>query len=1379
MLNTNTSWKLIEQDRSVEINENEDPLLEKEYSSYIQISERPNPGRRSLFNGMSNVSTVNVRVTGLNMLFGPLTEGGGNNKIVSASEETDNETSPLEGLTGRPNVENLYLYADTIIIQRQLHFPQTNVYIYARRLIMSDRGEIRTTPNPLENFDKAGTEGNVANGKNAPAAGDVFLHVKEFSSSRNEESLLTEELTIPDYLFSTQKDFKTPNMHPSFRMFSNGSVLEFEFSDATYHTLNIMLVEECPKKLNTKLPDKFHGIMIDNHPDRGFSLHASAVGYEKSYPVYYPQKKEVSVKIKMIHESGKLIIMGASRRGAYKEIGVLKSDGLKNSHFVGFANTDSGIDHILSASLTIKRIPPLFSLNGAKGQNGQLGDLKPIPKADQTGDLAHPVTVEKLWERVFDFDFVKGSNKLMWFRPPMNYHNNYPILFVKATIYNVHGLGKKKVVELGNREAENPSNGADAFASGTGGNGGNSGTLHYSAACCDKAGIDTLPGALGISPVISGGRGMLNYPAFHMEYKFVHNDPDSRTLGGVKKGETDGYLIENVIKTIDSRHGKDGVGENGSMGQSGSIKKINKQNNAWIHPFMLERAVQFAKNEFMQGNRHTATWMVDSYRKELPEKPDALVNHDIQLADLMNEIRIMNNRLASRLDYFGKPIGWVPRLSTLTNIQLIKFIKRNTVQALFYADTLLSKDISEADVRKQLNFAINHLNEEIKNDRNILANAHKELPKIKDELNAIQRETDKVHTKIRALNDKVTNDVIKDEQEQALFTSALKICSGLCHLIPVGQPFVGQIAGGILDVVGNIDIHSDTPFKEALGVTDSLSSKLGDFINDNKGDLTKSLTADLDKSLTSNQSSIGETQKKADVFTQMLKEHKPTFESAFESKLFKKLKEELATAQQIDSFEKLEFYSSTDYAALMDNINYLKDEIKTMSKASNADKSIIIDDLGKVLASQKTLKKEKEKLEATRDSRTKTLEKAGKVTHAVGESLSKVSQGLQGMMVSVDKDDSKFKEAMTKALSGKYKEEFTLLNTELNELNDKKMPVINRMIKVQQIIDSHSGSIMKKMVQIATFSDQRAQMTAGVLTANTRLYLQKVMEDSRELLLEHVDNLVKSFQYRYLQRVDSQFYQIHQLVKDIRTFEDKGSTIPNRQTFENAYDFALQSQFNALARKLLADMQGFSAPTQDHFTLTIDHKTKNHNGVSLLSMLNRIGHVDFRLHTLRGGSSKGSDEYFNYRIANIEFQNISVKTAVNDLSFRFGISHSGESVIRNIRDKQYYYFTTVHAADSADNGISYTRNWDATFNRADINPAKGENGLTNSKHVVQDEEALTALLTRIDENAEIKYREHLPSATSMLSLQIHDNKIEEPFEIEELTLKITYELKNK
>ncbi|WNZ27075.1 hypothetical protein HJG54_29605 [Leptolyngbya sp. NK1-12] len=94
---------------------------------------------------------------------------------------------------GKPriDIQNLYMYADTVIIGRELHFPQTNVTIYARRLIIQGNGKIDTTPlafkNPYPSFlpnqdrDPAKREPKYATnaGADGASAGNITLYVKQ------------------------------------------------------------------------------------------------------------------------------------------------------------------------------------------------------------------------------------------------------------------------------------------------------------------------------------------------------------------------------------------------------------------------------------------------------------------------------------------------------------------------------------------------------------------------------------------------------------------------------------------------------------------------------------------------------------------------------------------------------------------------------------------------------------------------------------------------------------------------------------------------------------------------------------------------------------------------------------------------------------------------------------------------------------------------------------------------------------------------------------------------------------------------------------------------------------------------------------------------
>ena len=133
-MNSLTQYKLVDENTDLEIAVDYDPLLKDTFEEYIQITEKTNPGKRRSFNTIPSQETRDIHVSGL---------------VLHWSK--DLSRSKLKVLLERVNVENLYLYADTIVINNHLQFPQTNVNIYARRLIIGEGGRIETTPMPFAN----------------------------------------------------------------------------------------------------------------------------------------------------------------------------------------------------------------------------------------------------------------------------------------------------------------------------------------------------------------------------------------------------------------------------------------------------------------------------------------------------------------------------------------------------------------------------------------------------------------------------------------------------------------------------------------------------------------------------------------------------------------------------------------------------------------------------------------------------------------------------------------------------------------------------------------------------------------------------------------------------------------------------------------------------------------------------------------------------------------------------------------------------------------------------------------------------------------------------------------------------------------------------
>jgi uncharacterized coiled-coil DUF342 family protein len=83
----------------------------------------------------------------------------------------------LTGLNNRKDIENLDIYAETVIIGSPLLFPQTNVTIYARELVFDANGSINTSPDTLTSTasDEAG--------KNGMNAGNITLYIHSLTQN--------------------------------------------------------------------------------------------------------------------------------------------------------------------------------------------------------------------------------------------------------------------------------------------------------------------------------------------------------------------------------------------------------------------------------------------------------------------------------------------------------------------------------------------------------------------------------------------------------------------------------------------------------------------------------------------------------------------------------------------------------------------------------------------------------------------------------------------------------------------------------------------------------------------------------------------------------------------------------------------------------------------------------------------------------------------------------------------------------------------------------------------------------------------------------------------------------------------------------------------
>ena len=1379
-MSAKTSLRLINDPNAVTTDENFDPILDPgrtdELDSFIQVTQRPNPGLSRVFNGERNRPTSRIEVIGLLLNF------------------SNNPSTRLTTVLNRRDVSDLYIYADTIRVSTRLHFPQTNVHIFARRLIFQGNGEIDTTPTDFSvESASGGTPENMARGLNAPDAGSIFLNVRELTE-QNRGTKIHAPLIMPREAFRLPSAEKVFYSDVRYRFFPEGSTLDLNLNNNSHGEISILLTPTAPTRSWRTLPKKFIRVTIDLQKGNGSSLQIEEVG-GRGKSISKKLRNSSPGNLQLVFEKGKLSI----RSGRTDLLSFTDSDSLESVHFLGFRNEGGAAELLNETSLTIRQETPAFTANGGRGQNGQIGDRI----SRETNH--NPVTRLQIWNWVRTEDVFHAPNNRWnkaWSWPDLSRLENNQVLFAKVTTRNHSRVTKNRTTHktFGNAEAENPHSGLDAYASGNGGNGGTGGTIETTGAACPPSLFESFPGPFGISQFIPGTKRTGTESAYRVEMQVVHSNtvrdarPERlRPVGPSWQTVPAQEAIQpsqTITTTLLSRDGRDGIGNDGKKGTKGKRVKISGQSKAWIHPNLMEGIVHFTRAQFMDGNRSTAQWLLNHYATELDELEEQGIYSGFQFNELLHQIRDLANRLDSRLDYFGNPVGWVPRLGTVANIDITRLVVQNAVRLIHFSNDLLTRSRQEDEIRDQLSFAIDQIHKEVENDRIRLADAHRELPGIQRELLSIQNDVDALNTKIRDLHFEVKIRYREREFEQNLFTGGLNILSGLTNLIPVGQPFVGQIAGSILDQVAKIQLHSDNPLGEATRTASGIASELGGFIKTNQKELRNSINSNLSGQIEKINKSIKSTEKDTESFREDLESHQSTFNFVFQSNTLNVLKQHFNLDSVADSFESHAFFSSEDFSNSISNLQNIRKEVRTHRALPASTRQAIQEDLGKVIGEQKKLKTTKAQLERQQKQRNKALEAAGLATQQIGRSITGIATGLNVMFARVDEDDPQFQKAINNALQDdEFGERFRTLQREVNELNEIKSPIASRLLNAQQIIHSTSGTIISRMNQIATFTDQRSHLAIGALSTMTQLYLRDVVSNSHEMILRQMDNLIRSFEYQFLQSGGNQSFRVNRLVEEILEFNQQGEDQASEFVdYQNAYDFALRSQFNSMAKKLLGDLQstarGHGLPLESR----ILPGTKTRNGLKILDELNQFGSVTFRIPDLH----RASQDWLDFRILNVQFTGIKVKTKLSNLSINLAIHHSGESVIRSHRNREQYFFTTVNSsALGVDNETNRTfrTTWDAIYNQTH---AEGDhNGITNQEIQNEDERTFLRFLSDVNLNDDSNgsassFTEMRPGGTSELTLYIENPELTESerreltrnFQIKELRIEVRYHRRN-
>lgn len=373
----------------------------------------------------------------------------------------------------------------------------------------------------------------------------------------------------------------------------------------------------------------------------------------------------------------------------------------------------------------------------------------------------------------------------------------------------------------GNGTSTWPTSGTHARASGKPGEGGGGGNLLSSQ---DLLGDYLLFGGFSGSPAYPASGygyyrgGYAGYPRYALHVDFYW-DTWSACVGATP--------YQNPTWPTQNGNNADVTMPNTAAGLAGNYT-VSGYSSAWLHPLMLIKILQHAREDYMGGYVSEAQArlkdyeaLIELYRNDAGwNEMDETARFEIE--QMYDEILILLQQIENNLDFFGNPAGWVPMLSFEVNYTMFSQEIDRAIQMLYLVHWIRTTEKSEAEKAAALVDVREQLKRDIDRARNDYDQGVSQIPILKSKAESLRVQILETQGLLEARENQLSQE-IKDPVWLAGLKGALKGAALACKIIPVFQPGIGAMGQGI-EMVSNVD--PDMPWESILGSDELFSTFL-------------------------------------------------------------------------------------------------------------------------------------------------------------------------------------------------------------------------------------------------------------------------------------------------------------------------------------------------------------------------------------------------------------------------------------------------------------------------------------------------------------------------------------------------------------------------
>lgn len=1040
---------------------------------------------------------------------------------------------------------------------------------------------------------------------------------------------------------------------------------------------------------------------------------------------------------------------------------------------------------------------PRFITVGGKGQDAEGGDyLDYVSKVNQRkipGDQTQGGAVAAWYVETVPRDefskYVDGYNASEWQWPDQwkdTFDKSYSVMHARVEVIAQDPEGTRKLLlkEVGERIW--PGGVPDAFPSGKGGDGGAGGDVRRFWGTpneeSDMASIKTtLGGESGNSPEKSRRPSIAtdsSRPPVFVRMKLTHRVsdefPDTPSL------EVERCPFPIVGKSVASRPGKTGVsGRSESVSrelthQAGPVTSeqrgivLKRFPNGWPNHLVVEPALQYARDAYLNGYRDEAREILECYRDVIEWVPEggrsaALVGQATEMAALLTQLK-------DNLDYYGNPPGWLPRLSLVSNLQLFLEDQKNAVGLLYFAYKLEKSWAQIQNHAQLLKSTRQALSQAVQLAKKNYAEGLDLLESSRTELGTAVAKANDIGQQIKDLDDTITKEATDKAKEQAILAGICGIASGLCKVIPVGQPYLGAVGDAIFDPLAKIDLSNKNAAEEAFTFAAGLGDGLNTFVTEHRQSILDDSDASFTRKLERIDGTLNATEDAISTINGKIEAQFDSKVSAYVSDLETEIatieKEALSItdaakkkekqAKALSFKEELALYKSRklDEAVVKLRQQIADADKNALTKAERDAKDGLLKQVAALQADKELQTKNSADLKQKQEAQQKFLDEA--MTHAarIGKGVSTMAAGLRKLVVPVDRNSPEVEGIKNKiAESAQYKAQFQSLMTSLEKLTTQKMQMMEGVERAQHILAESCATISTSLLQSAAISRQMQTM-GNALDLEVKLYARALRQRSEERLRKSLYHVVKSYEYHRLSRAPSDFYQT-KVIDHIVTLEEarlaagQPDQTLTEDDFSKIYETVFKDKFAQLGKQITDDLQRVKPSMENRYLCTLKP--------AQLTQLTDTWQFRFRIVEDFAKTSGTPESVMGARIIGIALKTLDIATADKGLSLDIEFTHSGKHIITAPGGFQYFFQIGKYPIEAQDGSGKKTLVNDQPISWRNVyNAAAGAEKITLDEQA-KDDQIVQFLLREYKAGTEgdaKMLQEHRPGFTSEITLTL-------------------------